>query len=527
LPESGIIIRRTGKYRYVYKVLRTFRNGNGQPTNERKLIGRLDADSGRLIPNDSYFEFFAEAKLEIQTLRGGIRSIGASFLVEWILSRLGAYKALEDSLGQNRSMDVLTVAAYMLCRGNVIEHINDWCDGFTLREPHAPQSASSLFASITHAERMAFFKAWVNLNDTSGCLAYDVTSFSSYAEGIRDAEWGYNRDGDRLPQINMGCYLSHKSGLPMFYVTYPGSIVDKAHMPYMMVYNEELGIGKTVFVMDRGFCSTSNILWLHECRMRYVMGVNAHHKATRDAIDKAKEGIATLLCRVKEGVYAKTVHSRFYGTLSDMHIYYDPDLAEKQRSDMFRLIESWGETLVQFDHITEKDARRYSRFFDIDIKDGAFSYSLNHEKIDLASKNCGFFCILSNTSMSAAEILDIYRRKDVIEKGFDDIKNHIDMKRLRTHSSASTDGKLFCAFIALIVASSMSEGLRGINAVGGHRKLGKNAVVSELEKIKIVMMEDGSRLMNPLTKRQRVIYEAFGTNEDDLKSYAARCLGKI
>jgi len=72
--------------------------------------------------------------------------------------------------------------------------------------------------------------------------------------------------------------------------------------------------------------------------------------------------------------------------------------------------------------------------------------------IDDAAKNCGFFCILTNTDISNSDVLETYRRKDTIEKGFHDLKNHIDMKRLRTHSSNTTDGKMFCTFIAMIAA---------------------------------------------------------------------------
>jgi transposase len=522
LPESGIIVRRGGKYQYVYKVLRTYRNEKGQPSNDRKLIGRLDA-GGRLIPNDRYFDYFEEAGSKAAPVSDridSVKSIGAAFVVSRILQELGVDGIMKDVLGCGRAEQALTVAAYMACRGNVIEHIADWSENFT---PHAllsPQKASLLFSSVSHAERMAFFKAWVALNPANSCLAYDVTSFSSYAEGMREAEWGYNRDGDRLPQINMGCYLSHGSGLPMFYVTYPGSIVDKSHLPYMMAYNDELGIRGAMFVMDRGFCSTANVQWLHSENLRYVMATDAHHKTARAAIDEARDGIISLRCRVREGIYAKSLHSRFYGVTSDMHIYHDPERAERQRADLFRSVENTEARLAQLSQITGKDAKRQARFFDIDLKkDGTFSFSRNHGRIDEAAKNFGFFCLLSNAPLDSSEILDVYRRKDIIEKGFDDLKNHIDMKRMRTHSDAAAGGKLFCAFIALIAVSHMSDRLRRINASGGHRRLSKDALLSELEKIKLVSFSDGLRIMNPLTKTQRDIFTAFGTGEADLKSY--------
>ena len=42
-------------------------------------------------------------------------------------------------------------------------------------------------------------------------------------------------------------------------------------------------------------------------------------------------------------------------------------------------------------------------------------------------------------------------RKDVVEKCFDNLKNALDMKRIRSHSKESSDGKIFIAFIALIL----------------------------------------------------------------------------
>jgi hypothetical protein len=42
---------------------------------------------------------------------------------------------------------------------------------------------------------------------------------------------------------------------------------------------------------------------------------------------------------------------------------------------------------------------------------------------------------------------------------FDDAKNYIDMKRLRTHHGNTTRGKLFCSFISLIVISEIGNKL--------------------------------------------------------------------
>jgi transposase len=132
------------------------------------------------------------------------------------------------------------------------------------------------------------------------------------------------------------------------------------------------------------------------------------------------------------------------------------------------------------------------------------------------------FCICSNTKNKINVILDIYKRKDLIEKGFDDLKNHVDMKRMRTHNDSTTNGKLFCAFIALISVSMIAKKLRILNEKGGRRRLSKRALLSELEKIKVVSFTGGEHVMNSLTKTQREILEAFGLDETELKAYALK-----
>ena len=531
LPNEGIIIRRTGKYRYVYKVTNTFRNEKGQPTNKRISIGKSDEKSGMLIPNDNYWELYGETfpalaedppSSEPSPLPApgfeSVHLIGATFLIGRILESLGIARILRDQFGEKRAFSIGTAVAYMVCRGNVFERVHDWCEGYTLHEPPlSSPSASSLFSSITFSERMSFFRDWVSLQPEDEYYAYDVTSFSSYATGISDLEWGYNRDKEKLPQINLGCYLGQKSKLPVFYVTYPGSIVDKSHLPYMMAYNETLGISNVCFIGDRGFCTTANINFMHASKLLYLIGVEIGHKTVFAAIDKVRDGLVSVRNIVRPGVYARSVHGRFYGETSTMHVYYDPGIAERQRQDLYRRVDVQEERLRQLEQLTKKEAKYYRTYFNIELEEnGSFTYERNHDKVDAAATNCGFYCLLTNAKFSSSEALDVYRRKDTIEKGFDDIKNYLEMKRLHTHSSSTTDGKMFCSFIALIAAIEMANKLSEFMK---KKSMSKDALVSELEKIKVVVMSDGKRLMNPITKTQRTIFETFDLSQDDLINY--------
>ncbi len=56
--------------------------------------------------------------------------------------------------------------------------------------------------------------------------------------------------------------------------------------------------------------------------------------------------------------------------------------------------------------------------------------------------------------------MQAYRDKDVVEKSFDDLKNQLDMKRLRVHSSATVAGRLFVQFIDLLCMSALLREMR-------------------------------------------------------------------
>ena len=102
--------------------------------------------------------------------------------------------------------------------------------------------------------------------------------------------------------------------------------------------------------------------------------------------------------------------------------------------------------------------------------------------------------------------MDIYRRRDVIEKSFDDLKNETDMKRLRTQSGETAQGKLFVAFFAQIVRAYM---LNNLTDYMRRNTYTMKKIFNELDKLKQFdpHLSSTAHLVNPLTKKQRELYE--------------------
>ena len=107
----------------------------------------------------------------------------------------------------------------------------------------------------------------------------------------------------------------------------------------------------------------------------------------------------------------------------------------------------------------------------------------------------------------------LYRDKDVVEKSFDDLKNQLDMKRLRMHSSRATDGRLLVQFIALILMSGLRKEMR-------EAQLTKRYTVRELLKemetlTKITYSGRYGHILTEVTKPQREILKKLKIVSDE------------
>ena len=64
---------------------------------------------------------------------------------------------------------------------------------------------------------------------------------------------------------------------------------------------------------------------------------------------------------------------------------------------------------------------------------------------------------MTNEPMHAIEALKIYRNKDVIEKAFGNLREHLNMRRMLVSNEQSLEGKLFVEFVALIYLSHIKK----------------------------------------------------------------------
>lgn len=143
---------------------------------------------------------------------------------------------------------------------------------------------------------------------------------------------------------------------------------------------------------------------------------------------------------------------------------------------------------------------------------GRERYKVIDEEIAL----CGYFVIITSEKMNAADVLDLYKSRDVSEKLFREDKTFLGNRTMRCQTNEVLHAKIFIEFVALIIRNRIHFLLKE-QMMKTHQKenyMTVPAAIRELEKIEIVRQTDGEYYRNyALTTTQKSILKAFDLSE--------------
>jgi transposase len=507
---------------YVYYTLRAYRNKNGKPTSDEIAIGKKDLSSGMLIPNKNYYKVFPTAippssqpQVTVTNSPHIITDYGNTFVLMRTAKEIGLTQILEKCF-PSKWQNILAAAFYMICEGNVMMYLEDWF--YATNVPFScamdDRRCSEIFASIFHEERMSFFEEWVKKRQEQEYIAYDVTSISTYSSGIDIAEWGYNRDEESLPQVNLGMYFGMTSQLPVYYTMYSGSITDKSYLIFMLENTSRLGINKVRFVMDRGFITEDNVIYMADKGYPFIVPFPLDRVEAATIIETHVQSIRKAANRICEfDIYGTSLDYKLYGKDMKIHIFFDPEKQNLDEKELYARIERLSKELEKMNK-TKRVTKKYTDFFTVKEDKPGINFEMDNEKIDARLNKAGYFVFLTtDLSCSSEELIRIYRGRDVIEKNFEQLKNGLEFQRLRTHINPTTEGKVFVGFLALILRSFL---LNKIKTNAESKKMTFDKVLMELKKIKTVTMTDMQKILIPLTKTQKTILSVLDIPHVDL-----------
>ena len=452
-----------------------------------------------------------------------VLSHGEFIPLQKIADDLNLEHILSEILPANEVWPVLSLAMNYVIRPRALNHIQSWYEGTILTENHpdlplSSQSLSRILSRIGEGTaNLDFSRALIQRTSTSRTLIYDITSLSSYSQNIGLLEYGYNRDGFDLPQVNLSLIVDKDLGIPLMYDVYPGSIVDVSTLKNTIKKINSQGVRNYTLIMDRGFFSTANIEELVSGNLSFIIPPASTLKSVKEAISAIHSRINDpqyLQLHQKEPLFVMPVTIDIGEICLKGYAYYDQRREQQERNTLYKRLYDLMERLKSVnlkpwmnpEEVFREIARKEARFIEWRAIDGKFEVALKKNAISQAINKLGKFVLLYQGQFSWEECLSLYRGKDAVEKGFDILKNDIDLMPAHVRTDSTLRGYLFIAFLALILRMKL---MRLMVEAGLSKRFSVAGLLTELEKIKIMILPDGQKITTETTKKQREILDAL------------------
>jgi transposase len=465
------------------------------------------------MPSESHAQKLTMAR-NIEQVLDSVKDYGVFWFLRTAAEKTGLWDILQQAL-PSIWQEIFTLACYLIVSDKPVMYCEDWISENEWLDVSnmSSQRVSDVLSAFGEADRNSFYRAWCRHIQEREYVALDITSISSYSQQIQECEWGHNRDNENLPQINLCMLFGENSRLPVYQTNYSGSLGDVSTLENTLTeFNALLGPINAVLVMDKGFFSTRNINMLMEKGIRFLISVPFTSKfakqqveGERKDIDKVSNVILTSGTPIR-GVYKHRAWGGD-GEKLHVHIFFNPQKALKERNDLFENIAKLKRIAVD-DADNEKHAKDIKRYLIVrksEKAEGGYTINVREDVVSKSLETAGWFVLISNHVSDPQEAYDVYRMKDVVEKGFWKYKNSLGLERLRIHSNERMQNKTFAAFVALILASYVHKTMKD-------RELYKIMTFDKLflilAKLKSTIV-NGQRFLRPLTKQQKDLFKIF------------------
>ena len=494
---------------------------------------------------------------EIQTVLKTARAVffGPELVFGAITKKYRLETIVKKAFPDQTASDVLSLAWYIASEGSALVNSDVWLDTFENPRGYGmtSQDITRLLDRVTYDGMMTFYKLWpaqaTRERKKGTKVLYDLTSISYYGSDINLADWGYNRDHEKLPQVNYALLCLRDTAIPLFAWPLTGSVNDVRTLENTLQFMSKLGFKPDCLMMDRGFASQENITYMlrnkytflqalkvnadwirkildvgEETRMRPDSMINVSGKTyyvnttsiwwtilrQKTGKNMGREDIAVLVREGKKGPVPPDKFEVVSRHACSFHALFCQDLVGNQHDRFMERLKNEYERLVANDTAEvlkelkdyfvikrEKYARRRSVDFNMEVV-------IRHK-----NKYAGYICYLTNDTsvLSAEHALKEYSTRDYIEKDFDEMKNELDMKRIRVHTDDRMKARLFIQFIAEIYMREIRVRLHESNECC---KMTRKQIFSNIKGIYRVKFKGKYKDVQPeLSKSQRGILDAL------------------
>lgn len=513
---------------------------------KRTTIGKkCDDDPDKMYPNPNFLTYFPDVeppKDQGRSDRSSCLRIGTYLVIEKLMMESMVDKIVNSIYNDDRGAGLFLDLAsyYLVTENNAGQYYPDYAYNHPLFTPeykiYSDSTVSKFISQISADDSVEFQNEWNRSKKKKDkiYISYDSTNKNCQAGDIEIVEFGHAKEDKGFPIFNYSIAYDCNNREPLFYETYPGSIVDVSQLQLMLNKAVAYGYKNAGFILDRGYFSRENIRYMDKCGYDFVIMVKGMKFFVNEAIWKVKDTFEekrshTIRKYHVNGITLKT--PVFYSDEKDryLHIYYSYEKAAAERAALEAKIDKISAYLKKLEGQSVVIEKSYEKYFSLEYyhkgeEDQCFVCGIEKNTvIEAELKLCGYFCIITSAEMTAKEALELYKSRDASEKLFKADKSFLGNRSMRIYSEESLEGKMLVAFVALIIRNRMHTKLKDVEneMIEQPNYMNVPASIRELEKIEMIRQADGVyRLDHAVTATQKNILKAFGIDANYVKRKA-------
>jgi transposase len=547
IPDTGgkITIKTISGTPYVYyEYARIYQKDKKYNSPKRTCIGKRDPEQpSYLYPNEKFLKYFPRELLPMEKdnqIRSGCLHVGAFLVIRKIITDYHLDEMIARIIGRDAGL-FLDLAAYsIITEDNAGQYYPDYAYNHALftddMKIYSDSKVSDFLGKITIDQRIRFLNEWNAKRDHREkiYISYDSTNKLSRAGDIDMVELGHAKEGVETDIFNYSIAYDRNNREPLFYETYPGSIVDISQLQYTLKKAKSYGYEHVGFILDRGYFCKDNICFMDENGYDFVIMIKGMKSLVSEIIlqvqgsfeNDRKNSIRSYKVSgttVKRKLFASDSKERYF------HIYYDDKKKSAEREKFEDKIDRMAKKLKECMGEPIRPGGEYKTYFDLIFwhegqDDEKFMSAIEkNDVINRAIRLCGYFVIVTSHKMTAGEALDLYKSRDGSEKTFREDKTYLGAHAERVYSNESYDAKIFIGFVATIIRSRIYTLLK--DEMGRMEKkqnyMTVPAALRELEKIEMLKGADNEyNLDYAVTATQKAILKAFDMTADNIHKQA-------
>jgi len=382
---------------------------------------------------------------------------------------------------------------------------------------------SRLMQRIGHNEaaRHAFYTDWIAARNFPDCIVYDTTSISTYSSELDLAEWGYNRDHEKLPQLNLTMPVDFRDGMPLGYRVLPGSVPDVKSLVETAHMLMEYGLLAYTSVLDKGFFSKMNIReMLKVDGLNFIIGVPLTSKQATEVLEALLPSVMSSRNTVlRDGEMLHVIRGPWIqktdnGQVQELSAYlvHSPAREQAQCEELERKLEALRSMsgmqsfrgTKEAEEWIEENAKGLSKYLTVD---DSVKVVINHDLVDENEKKAGLSLYLSREEVSPLRLVECVRGRDIVEKMYDIVKNDCEQRRMRTGENAVMEGRMFLALLSMIIRRLL---ILRLERIPSSRRPTVNEALAMIRRVKVINYKSNKRSYGEVPKHTRKLLEAIG-----------------